>query len=73
MDEAEKLAYGQKLKAMRIAAGLAQRELGEACGFEGKVATTIVQHWEHGRRIPTTETLRSLATALRVPIDQVVP
>lgn len=73
MDEAERVAYGQKIKAMRIAAGLTQTDLSTMCKLEGKSGTNTVQHWEHGRRLPGIDNLRDLAIALRVPLDQVVP
>ena len=61
--------YGYKLKYMRLAVGLTQREVGEACG----TATRTVQYWERGRQLPGVDKLRALADALKVPVNQVVP
>ena len=69
----ERTEYGYRLKYMRLAAGLTQREGGTVCGFTGNTATRTVQYWEHGRRLPGIENLRLLALALDVPINQIVP
>ena len=73
MTAEERTEYGYKLKYMRLAAGLTQREVGEACGFTGNTASSAVQHWENGRRMPSIDRLRPLANALKVPVNQVVP
>ena len=65
----ERTEYGYKLKYMRLAAGLTQREVGLACD----TAARTVQYWEHGRRLPGIDKLRSLANVLKVPVNQVVP
>jgi transcriptional regulator with XRE-family HTH domain len=73
MTEDKRIEYGYKLRSMRLAAGITQEALGLACGFTGLTAQRIVQHWEHGRQLPGIDKLRPLATALQVPLNQVVP
>lgn len=73
MTHDEHINYGYMLRSLRLAVGLTQREVGEACGFTGPTATRSVQFWERGQRLPSIECLRPLATVLQVPINQVVP
>ena len=65
--------FGQRVRLLRRQAGLSQSQLGRLCGFKGRCAWSTVQHWEHGRREPQLKTLRSLANALGVTIDQLIP
>ena len=67
------MTYGEKIKAMRVAAGLTQRQLGELCGLEGRSTDSTVQHWEHDRQLPPIKLLRTIAEALKVTLDDVVP
>ena len=63
----------EKLRELRIACGLTQKQPGIACGLEGKVAEDCVYQWEHGiREIPPTK-YRKLAEALGITLDDVVP
>lgn len=67
------MTYGEKIKAMRVAAGLTQQQLAEACGFESAGGYKAVQHWEHDRNLPPIDKLRAMAEALKVTLDDVVP
>ena len=67
------MTYAEKLRALRTQAGLTQKALGLAVGYGENSAERTVQHWEHGRSIPPADKLRSLAKALNVPLDTVVP
>jgi transcriptional regulator with XRE-family HTH domain len=67
------MTYGEKIKAMRVAAGLTQQKLGELCGYTGRSAEVAVQCWEHSRQMPRLEIARALAEALKVTLDDVVP
>ena len=67
------MTYGEKIKAMRVAAGFTQQKLGELCGYEGRGAEGAVQGWEHDRNRPPIDKLRALAEALKVTLDDVVP
>lgn len=73
MTYSERSDYGYKLRTLRIAVGLTQLEVGEACGFIGDTATRTVQFWERGERLPGIDRIRSLAAVLQVPVNQVVP
>ena len=65
---------GEKIRAARVAAGLTQKQLGLAVGIEKeKVAETMVQGWEYGKRTPSLQYLRPLANALKVSLDYLVP
>lgn len=63
----------EHIRASRKAAGLTQRQLGEACGYEGRSAEVVVQEWERGVRPIPIERLRRLAAALDVPLDSLIP
>jgi transcriptional regulator with XRE-family HTH domain len=56
-------AFGRRLKELREAAGLTQKELAQRAG----VVPGAVGHLEQGRRQPTWATVRALAKALGVP------
>jgi transcriptional regulator with XRE-family HTH domain len=73
MTSEERKEYGHRLLYMRLAAGLTQQDVGIACGFTGNTAARTVQHWEHGRRLPSTDRVRALATVLKVHVNQIVP
>lgn len=58
--------FGPRLKAIREAAGITQKELGERIGHASSVP---VAELEAGRRKPTWDTLCRLADALGVRLD----
>lgn len=63
----------EHIRASRKAAGLTQRQLGEACGYEGRSAERVVQLWESGSQPVPIERLRRLAAALNIPLDSLIP
>lgn len=65
--------YGEMIRAFRKAAGLTQKQLGLACGFDEKNADRNVRGWEAGKSYPTIYVLRRLSAALGVPIENLVP
>lgn len=67
------MPYAEMLRLARKAAGLTQRQVGEACGYTGNSAERTVQHWESGRSYPPLEKIRALARALRVPLETLIP
>lgn len=69
----EEKTLGQKIRTWRKAAGLSQMELGLKCGFDGRSAECSVQHWEHDRREPPLRSLRPLAEALGITLDELIP
>lgn len=61
------------IRTNRMALKLTQRQLGEACGYEGRSAEVMVQHWEKGRSPVPLDKIRILATTLQIPIDSLIP
>ena len=63
----------EKIKQARKEAGLTQKQVGLACGYEESVADWYVRRWELGsRRIPPDK-LRTLSQVLNIPLDQLIP
>ncbi len=56
---------GEVFKAFRDKDGLTQDDLAKRCG--DAVSRTAVALFEQGRRLPSPEALRELATVLKVP------
>ncbi len=56
----EHMTFGERLKDARIAAGLTQQELGEACDL----STITIQQYETGKRTPNMFRLFILAKAV---------
>ena len=67
------MTYAEKLKALRTQAGLTQKALGLACGYDENNADRNVRGWESGKSYPPITMLRALAKALNVPLDTVIP
>ena len=59
---------GRKIKSIRRAAKLTQKQLGLALG----VAEITVRQYENGQRQPKIETLQRIATALGVDISELL-
>jgi transcriptional regulator with XRE-family HTH domain len=57
---------GQRLKALRKAAGLSQSQLARAAG----VPIGTLRGWEYGRRKPLLDTAAKLAVALGCTLDE---
>lgn len=56
------------LRALRLAAGLTQRQIGVAVGRSG----SEVSEWERGRRSPRLPQIRALARVLGVPFETLI-
>jgi uncharacterized protein len=70
MDFADLLADTvPRLRAVRVARGLSQRQLEQRAGL----ATSSVSHFESGRRVPDAAQKWRLADALGVDVDVVFP
>lgn len=67
------MTYREKLRQLRQAAGLTQKALGIACGYNESNASRNVRGWESGKSYPPITMLRALAKALGVSLDAVVP
>lgn len=67
MEWENKISYrlGGKIRNARIQLGLSQRELGEKSG----ISQQHIEQYETGKRIPKRETIRKIAYALNVDID----
>lgn len=57
------MAFGQRVREARLAAGLTQEALAEAAGLH----PTFISNVERGYRVPTVATLLRLAGGLDVP------
>lgn len=62
--------FGRRLAAVRIAAGLSQRELARSLGHEGPDA---VSRYERGMREPRLSAIMELAAALGVSVEDLLP
>ncbi len=62
---AERHGFGERLKALRAAAGLSQPALADRAG----VSVSAVRQFEYGLREPAFGTLVKLAEALGVSLD----
>ncbi len=61
----ENTAFGERLRVLRIAAGLSQSLLGEMSGVDAN----SIARFERGEREPTWPTVLKLAEALGVKAD----
>lgn len=61
------------IKSKRKERGLTQRALGEMCGYTGTSAERVVQLWEYGKQSVPLERMRTVAAALEIPVDLLVP
>ena len=58
------------IRAARIAAGLTQKQLGEAAGLESSTAQPFVASWEAGTRPVPRDKIRLVAEVLGInPTD----
>ncbi len=62
------MSFPEKLRQLRLDAGLPQAELGKKLG----VTRNAVSQWEAGRTQPATKHLHKLATVFRVPLDHLI-
>ena len=60
--------FTQRLRKMRLAAGLSQRELGRRIGLLEEVVSSRVTRYELGTSEPDFETAAKLAHELGVPL-----
>lgn len=68
-DNAEfRTCFGNKLKELRIKAGLTQQEVSKAVG----VYPHIVISWEKGKCVPRVDKAKALAEALGVQVDEIL-
>ena len=65
----DKFQFAERIKKFRIARGFSQVELGERLG----VSNRAVSKWERGEAYPTVDTLGSIAQALGILVDDLLP
>lgn len=58
----------KRIKDARIAKDISQRHLGILIGFEQTVASSRMNQYEQGKRVPDFQTLEKMATQLGVPV-----
>ncbi|MBR0252712.1 MAG: helix-turn-helix transcriptional regulator [Synergistaceae bacterium] len=64
----EKETFGERLRRIRKKAGLTQEELAHLSG----VAVTSIRRWEWGIQLPLLEKIPRLASALKVPENELL-
>lgn len=68
MDRLDYKALGKRIKDTRKQRGLTQDKLGELCGL----SAAHIGHIERGTRIPSLETVYSIACVLDVGVDRLL-
>jgi transcriptional regulator with XRE-family HTH domain len=63
------MKLNEKLKKARIDAGLSIRQAAETLGYK---THSIITKWESGERIPKLESLKKLADAYKVPLQDLL-
>lgn len=61
--------FGERLKQVRVAAGLSQEKLGIEAGIEEASASVRMNRYERGERTPAIEIVRNIAAVLDVPVS----
>ena len=65
--------YGEMIRSFRQAAGLTQKDLGLAMGYNESTADVSIRHIESGRNYPPIDRLRKMSAALGVPLENLIP
>ena len=60
------------IRAARIAAGLTQKQLGEAAGLESITAQPFVASWEAGTRPVPRDKIKAVAEALHIEPTELI-
>lgn len=60
------------IRAARIAAGLTQKQLGEAAGYADSTAQPFVASWEAGTRPIPRDKIREVAKALNIEPTELI-
>ena len=63
------IATGENINRMRLEAGIAVKEIQEACGFSTPYA---VYKWIHGQNLPTIDNMLILASLLNVTLNDIL-
>ena len=70
---ADNMTIPEKIKKARQEAGMTQKQVGVACGYEEKSAESFARQWERGTRPVPIDKLRALSQVLNIPLDQLIP
>ncbi len=62
------LNIGEKIKELRKAKGLTQKQLGEHCNM----SDALIRTYEKGVRVPKIETLDKIASGLGIPLMELL-
>lgn len=73
MTQEVETVFGEYIKASRLKAGYTQKQLGLLCGYDEGSADRVVQLWEHDKQPVPLNKLRSLAKALKIPLESLIP
>lgn len=65
---ASQAPFPARLKQVRKAKGLTQKELGIRVGFEVSTAGSRMNHYETGRHLPDYDVAKKMADELNVPV-----
>ncbi len=63
----------ETVKTARLAAGLTQRQVANAIGYDSKNADVIIQNIEAGKKPIPLARMRILAETLKIPLDKLIP
>ena len=66
------MTTGEHIRAAREAAGLTQKQLGEAAGLESITAQPFVASWEAGTRPVPRDKIRAVAEALHIEPTELI-
>jgi transcriptional regulator with XRE-family HTH domain len=61
-----RLVFGERVRELRLAAGLKQDEFADKCGF----ARSYLSRIETGGANPSLDAVQTLAVALKVPVRE---
>ena len=67
------MSIGSRIRFIRLKRGYTQKELGLKVGFSENTAEVRITQYENDARIPRNELLSSIAKALEVEMDALVP
>lgn len=68
MAQIDMIATGQRIRDMRMKAGMTIKDIQNACG----VTATSVCNWQKGKAMPTVDNLVILAQIWHVRIDDMI-
>lgn len=63
---------GERVRLARIAAGLTQKQVGEALGYKSG-AQVIIAEWESGKKQIVREKIKPLAKLLNIDLADLLP